>query len=226
MKNRSITLALGLFLAACETASQSQQNLLNPTPHAWNSNAEEIATWIRYHQELAEDISKAETVKTLKHLEVEAFKIRKIISSDIEEGDFSFAERSRYERALLGAGGESVIARVTAAARLKKYYFFKIVYLAEEIDTISGLIHSNCTQEEIIESQRAGTECFTEGISLLPDLAYLGTSQDVTILISSYDLLDKRAKFFLDPLGKRRLDIYLKELEKKLQKNLDRKIKT
>jgi len=45
-------------------------------------------------------------------------------------------------------------------------------------------------------------------------------------LISSYDLLDKRAKFFLDPLGKRRLDIYLKELEKKLQKNLDRKIKT
>ena len=226
MKNRSITLALGLFLAACETASQSQQNLLNPTPHAWNSNAEEIATWIRYHQELAEDISKAETVKTLKHLEVEAFKIRKIISSDIEEGDFSFAERSRYERALLGAGGESVIARVTAAARLKKYYFFKIVYLAEEIDTISSLIHSNCTQEEIIESQRAGTECFTEGISLLPDLAYLGTSQDVTILISSYDLLDKRAKFFLDPLGKRRLDIYLKELEKKLQKNLDRKIKT
>ena len=226
MKNRSITLALGLFLAACENASQSQQNLLNPTPHAWNSNAEEIATWIRYHQELAEDISKAETVKTLKHLEVEAFKIRKIISRDIEEGDFSFAERSRYERALLGAGGESVIARVTAAARLKKYYFFKIIYLAEEIDTISSLIHSNCTQEEIIESQRAGTECFTEGISLLPDLAYLGTSQDVTILISSYDLLDKRAKFFLDPLGKRRLDIYLKELEKKLQKNLDRKIKT
>jgi hypothetical protein len=226
MKNRSITLALGLFLAACENASQSQQNLLNPTPHAWNSNAEEIATWIRYHQELAEDISKAETVKTLKHLEVEAFKIRKIISRDIEEGDFSFAERSRYERALLGAGGESVIARVTAAARLKKYYFFKIIYLTEEIDTISSLIHSNCTQEEIMAAQRAGTECFTEGISLLPDLAYLGTSQDVTILISSYDLLDKRAKFFLDPLGKRRLDIYLKELEKKLQKNLDRKIKT
>jgi hypothetical protein len=226
MKNRSITLALGLFLAACENASQSQQNLLNPTPHAWNSNTEEIATWIRYHQELAEDISKAETVKTLKQLEVEAFKIRKIISRDIEEGDFSFAERSRYERALLGAGGESVIARVTAAARLKKYYFFKIVYLTEEIDTISSLIHSNCTQEEIMAAQRAGTECFTEGISLLPDLAYLGTSQDVAILISSYDLLDKRAKFFLDPLGKRRLDIYLKELEKKLQKNLDRKIKT
>ena len=226
MKNRSITLALGLFLAACETTSQSQQNLLNPTPHAWNSNTEEIDTWIRYHQELAECISKAKTIEDLKQLEVEAFKIRIIISRDIEEGDLSFAQRNRYERALLGAGGESVIARVTAAARLKKYYFFKIVYLAEEINRISSLIHSNCTQEEIIELQRAGTECFAEGISLLPDLAYLGTSQDVTILISSYDLLDKRAKGFLDPLGKRRLDIYLKELEKKLQQNLNGNTKT
>ena len=119
-----------------------------------------------------------------------------------------------------------MIARVTVAARLKKSYFFKIVYLAEEINRISSLIHSNCTQEEIIELQRAGTECFAEGISLLPDLAYLGTSQDVTILISSYDLLDKRAKGFLDPLGKRRLDIYLKELEKKLQQNLNGNTKT
>ncbi len=221
MKSRSITLVLGLFLTACETVSQSQQNLLNTTARTWNSNTEEIATWILYHQELAEGISKAETVKTLKQLEVEAFKIRKIISRDIEEGGLSFDQRNRYKRALLGAGGESVIARVTAAERLKKSYFLKIVYLTEEINRISSLIHSNCTQEEIIESQRAGVECFAEGISLLPDLAYLGTSQDVTILIYSYDLLDKRAKFFLDPLGKRRLDIYLKELEKKLQQNLN-----
>jgi len=161
-----------LFHTACRSSSVSPAN----PSFREDSPQYRMEIWFRFHSQLLEEISKSASYKELVDKDEWANSVQEAISSEINEGDWTFDQWADLNRRLRATEAEEDIRYVDRFLLLRETVDGQIALIRSTVETIDRSMNLWEEPESITAKRDEILICLIELVGMKPDADGLGLS--------------------------------------------------